>query len=298
MSSFNQKSSQIAKLVDHISSVYIIAHTESTSQLEEYLQLEGFSCHTFRQTQHPEFQTYSRSYLCLLNHRAAWDKIAVASQPSLVVEADFVPICHLGQHPLPFNPKATNTGIAWLYTCAPQLYTVTPDGYAEGFSTAAVAYILTPAAAQALLDLADQISRTYGPNRYSTWDSELEQFLRQRGFKNYIPFRNYGEHGGIPNPEHRHHGLSTTHRADTLYDRLAFPPLYAHTPLQFWQERTYARLKGLARLLSGRYLRPAVLQGSSVPRRLLTFALMRHIPLGGMLATHSGAFQLQMNQLR
>ena len=123
------------------------------------------------------------------------------------------------------------------------------------------------------------MKREPGPAAYSAWDSEVDAFLLKRGLKNYLPFRNYGEHGGgQPNPEHRAFGLSTTHRADVLYRKLAFPPPYA---AYYWPPavRLQARLKGIARLLMGRFVRVPILRESSVPQRLLWFAVSRQLSL-------------------
>lgn len=262
-------------LAQSIPSVYIIAYQESTTQLEATLTAAGFETTVLRQTPTPDHQHYSPSYCCLLNHYNAWQTIAQADAPSMIIEADFVPVHTLGHKPLPAPVYDAQTGISWLYTCASQLYTVTDSGYAEGFSVSTVAYILTPQAAQALTDFITPYAAT--PEKYSSWDSHLAEFLRKQGFKNYIPFRNYGEHGGRPNPEHRNHGLSAVHRADILYDRLAFRPAYARHFLQLGFERSRARLKGILRLLFGRYLRPQITRTSSIPWRLLTFAIARHL---------------------
>ena len=49
-----------------------------------------------------------------------------------------------------------------------------------------VAYILTPAGAQVLLELADEITESPGPTLYSTWDSKIEEFLRVRKLDGYL----------------------------------------------------------------------------------------------------------------
>jgi GR25 family glycosyltransferase involved in LPS biosynthesis len=271
-------------LADSIGTVFILAHTESTQLLERTLTAQGFRCEVLRQTHQPEFQGFSRSYLCLLNHCSAWQKASQLTQPSLILEADFVPVVGLGQLPLPWDDEQTQLGIAWLYACAPQVYSVSQAGHAEGFATAMVAYVVSPQSAKCLLDLAETVKQSPGPTVYSSWDSGVDRFLRDRHFKNYIPFRNYGEHGGRPNPEHRQHGLSPVHRADVLYGQLAFMPLYATDGetlqyLTYLQIRLYAHLKGLGRLVLGKFLRPKVMRHSSVPLRLLHFALRRQLAI-------------------
>lgn len=271
------------QLVDCIDKVFIIAYKEPTELLEEVLTSEGFKCEVLRQEEKAEYKNYSRSYLCLMNHRGAWERAAQDSKPTLIVEADFVPVVGFGKLPLPFNLNQSDVGISWLYTCAPQVYSVSKEGYAEGFSVSTVAYIVTPHSAQYLLDLASLVTRKYGATAYSSWDSTVDSFLRAKKLKNYIPFRNYGEHGGLPNLEHHQNGLSKTHRADILYGKLAFCPLYASkekgSNFELLSARLFARLKGIARLASGKFLRLPVIKGSSTPARLIGFALKRHLTM-------------------
>lgn len=269
------------RMGDRIGKVLIIAYKEPTDLLEKTLREEGLIPEVVRQAENPAMQDFSPSYRCLLNHRSAWEKALSVPQPTLIVEADFVPVQGFGQLPLPFPSDRTDLGIAWLYTCAPQIYSVSQEGYAEGFSTAMVAYIITNDSAEYLMQLADRIKDEIGPKNYSSWDSGIDAFLRQHKFKNYVPFRNYGEHGGRPNPEHRQNQLSSSHRADVLYGKLAFLPMYAaeneEGSLKLWGVRLKARLKGIGRLVTGRYIRLPVLKNSSVPGRLLSFAIRRHL---------------------
>lgn len=279
-----QPSKQISAttaLTGSISQTLIIAYKESTEQLEAALDREGLPCQVLRQKHQAEYKDYSPSYLCLLNHRRAWEMASREDKPTLVVEADFVPVLGMGELPLPFDSQQESVGIAWLYTCAPQVYFVSAEGYAEGFSVSSVAYVVTPRAAAALLELETQVRQNPGPTAYSPWDSTIDDFLRARKFRNYIPFRNYGEHGGLPNLEHQRFGLSKTHRADCLYGKLAFVPPYANVDkpdyLGFFAVRLQARLKGIGRLALGRFLRPEVAKGSSYPFRLLSFAIRRQL---------------------
>ncbi|MCG6133593.1 MAG: LPS biosynthesis glycosyltransferase [Nostoc sp. LLA-1] len=270
-------------LITHIHKAFIIAAKEPTQQLETVLTQEGFKCEVLRQNKQPEFHNFSRSYLCLLNHCRAWKQAIQEDKPVIIVEADFVPVVGFGQLPLPFQPLQSDVGISWLYTCAPQMYNISVDGYVEGFSTSAVAYIVTPQGAGYLIELAAKIRENVGATNYSTWDSNIDSFLRQKKLKNYLPWRNYGEHGGLPNPEHQQNKLSKTHRADTLYGQLAFQPLYAVDKqggkLNFFKVRLQARLKGLARLVTGRFLRPKLIKLSKRPIKLISFAVLRQFYL-------------------
>lgn len=262
-------------LVDLIGHTFILAYQEKTEQLTTFLSNAGCKVEVLRQIHRSEYKHYSRSYLCLLNHRKAWERALLSEQPTLIVEADFVPVANFAKLPVPFDPADKNLGIAWLYTCAAQIYNITDQGYAQGYSTAMVAYVVTKESAWRLIELAEAVKADPGPETYTPWDSGIEYYLRDRNFHNYVPWRNYGEHGGIPNPEHRQNNLSTTHRADVLYGPLAFDPPYE----QVLKERTYGRVKGLGRLLLNKYLRGPVLQGSAHPGRLLRFAIGRQLTL-------------------
>jgi len=274
---------QSHQLVDCIGKVFIIAYKESTDLLEETLTKEGFSCEVLRQEHQPEQKNFSPNYLCMLNHRRAWEKAAQQSKPTLIVEADFVPVVGFGKLPLPFNPHRTDVGISWLYTCAPQVYSVSTNGYAQGFSTSMVAYIIKANITGYLIELAEDITQKVGPINYYSWDSGIDSLLLAKQLKNYIPFRNYGEHGGLPNLEHYRHGLNKTHRADVLYGKLAFVPSYALTGenshLKFLLTRLKARFEGISRLVRGKFLRVKIARGSSTPVRLISFAVRRQLSI-------------------
>jgi hypothetical protein len=272
------------RLVDCIDQTFILAYQEPTDLLVDALTRAGCRCEVLRQVHQPGYEQYSRSYLCLLNHCQAWQRAAQSDRPTLVVEADFVPVQNFGQLPSPFPPDETALGIAWLYTCAPQVYEVTETGYATGYSTSMVAYVITAQSAQRLLALASSVGRDPGPQAYSPWDSGIDYYLREDHLRNYVPFRNYGEHGGLPNPEHQQHQLSRVHRADVLYGPLAFAPPYARVAdrldrRQWMRERSYGRLKGLGRLFLAKYLRGPVLRSSRHPLRLLRFAVRRQVTI-------------------
>lgn len=279
-----------ASLVAGIGQTFVIAYKEPTEQLTQTLTQFGLDCTVLRQVHQPGYETYSPSFLCMLNHRCAWEKAAAAEQPTLIVEADFVPVQNFAALPPPYDPADDDLGIAWLYTCAPQVYnvTTTADGrFAQGYSTSMVAYIITAKSAQLLIELAEQVEQDPGPTAYSPWDSGIEYYLRDRGLRNYVPFRNYGEHGGAPNPEHKQNKLSKAHRADVLYGKLAFAPMYAKdaqagertSRLDWWKGRAYGRIKGLGRLLLLKYLRSEVVKKSSQGGELVKWAMTRQLTL-------------------
>lgn len=269
-------------LQEAIGQTLIVAYREKTDLLEQTLRTSGLPGQVLRQPDRPEYANYASIYRCLLNHQQAWMLAAQATQPTLIVEADFVPVQALGQLPLPFRFKQADVGIAWIYTCAPQLYSVTTEGFGEGYSVSTVAYIVTPAAATALCEFVAEVTQQHGTD-YFNFDSYLDSFLRRRGFKNYIAFRNYGEHGGRGNPEHQHNGMSGLHRADVLAGPLAFLPDYVlpdqSAALNLGLARAQSRLKGIGRLLLGKFVRPKVLRSASAPGRMIWFALSRQCSL-------------------
>ena len=271
------------KLVDCISQTFVIAYKEPTEQLTAVLTQAGCDCTVLRQVHQPGYETYSPSFLCLLNHRNAWELALRSQKPTLIVEADFVPVTNFAELPPPFDPSDTEMGIAWLYTCAAQIYSVN-NGFGQGYSTSMVAYVVTAKSARLLIDLAAQIEKDPGPRTYSPWDSGIEYSLRAQGLRNYVPFRNYGEHGGRPNPEHGKNKLSRAHRADVLYNKLAFAPMYAEINGQknLWKwvkGRAYGRVKGMGRLLLLKYLRLEVVKKSTQGRRLVWWAIARQLTL-------------------
>ncbi len=267
------------RLIDYTSTVLIIAHREDTSRLAASLEQEGFHCQVQRQAYRSEQAEFARSYLCFMNHVEAWKWVAEHQRPAVIVEADFVPVQRMGKLPLPFDPEQADVGIAWLYTCAAQVYDISPERHAQGYSSSLVAYIMTPRAVPSLLQLFEQISHNPGPCHYYPWDSDLDKALLAQGFRNYLPFRNYGEHGSDhPNPEHAAHQLGRTHRADVLYGPLAFKPDYAESE-GFWRTRLWGRIRGLVRLGMGRYTQPHVLRRAEVPFKILSFAMRRQFSL-------------------
>lgn len=267
------------RLIDYTSKLFIVAHREDTARLATTLEAEGFDCAVQRQTHQPDQADFARSYLCFMNHVKVWEWVIEHQQPAIVIEADFVPVRGMGQLPLPFNPDQADVGMAWLYTCAAQVYDISPGHHAQGYSSSMVAYIMTPRAVPSLLRFFERVSHNPGPCHYYPWDSELDKTLLAQGLRNYLPFRNYGEHGSDrPNPEHQAHRLGRTHRADVLYGPLAFKPAYAETE-GLWRTRLWGRIRGLARLGLGRYTQLHVLRRAEVPFKIVSFALRRQFSL-------------------
>jgi hypothetical protein len=244
----------------------IIAHTEDTAQLDQALKGEGFEVRVLRGPYTVEQREFSAQIRCLINHANAWRYVSHAQYPTIVVEADFVPCVGFGQLPLPFgrSQSYSEPKFGWLYSPGSTLYGVDPEGFPHGHGNTCVAYVLTPSAAQALLEFFEkEMARTL-PGEYRLWDTYLGIFLRkEKGILNYIPVYQYGEHGGIPSKEHTgkiagwHRKIRGWHQADVLWNRLIFLPMYARGSQTLYRLfRIRGRLRGWARLLTFRFFDP------------------------------------------
>ena len=186
------------RLCDFAPRAYVIAYKEDTDTLCGTLTDQGFDCQLLRQAPNPDYRGYSPSYLCLLNHTRAWRDIIDRQQTAAIFEADFVPVKRMGRLPVPCDLKPSRPGagaesetpqpidtlgVAWLYTCAPQVYSVSAAGKAIGYSASTVAYLVSPKAAEVLLEHAESIRQNPGPTSYSSWDSEMESKLRASGLE-------------------------------------------------------------------------------------------------------------------
>jgi hypothetical protein len=189
-----------------------------------------------------------------MTHAAAWRLAARRKEPTLVVEADFVPVIGIGRQPFPLPEQMSASGIAYLYSCGPEIWDLSGSAIARGHSGAMVALVIPPAVAGLLLEFYGETMNANPDGVYTTWDSKIGYWLNKRGIECFLPYRQYGEHGGIWNPEHK----GRAHRADVLAAPLRFLPPYARgSALTFLKTRIRARWWGVLRLCSGRFLRLA-----------------------------------------
>jgi hypothetical protein len=226
---------------------FIVAHREDTTELESTLQSQGFAVQVVKGPYTPEQLEYSALVRCLINHANVWKIVATENQDCLVVEADFVPVKDFGslRSPLPHRPDDPGVGLGWLYSAGSTLYGIDEEGYPFGHGNTTVAYQLTPAAAKALLDFFEREMAVEDPGTYRPWETYLGVYMRrERGFRNYIPVYQYGEHGGVPNTEHASVHKRGWHQADLLMGPLEFQPQYArNAPLHY----RFIRLRGYVR---------------------------------------------------
>ena len=176
-----------------------------------------------------------------------------------MVEADFVPCRGFGSLPLPFPWEWRDRSWAWLYAGGPRLYERLPGGFLRGHACTTVATLLGPEVARTLVGFADEEIARNGTGTLSPWDTYLQYYLKKKGMLSFFPARQYGEHGGIPNPEHAVAGMGMqgSHQADVLWGPLRFLPAYARgSRIRYGGYRSRAKLLGAARLLTGRFVEP------------------------------------------
>ncbi|WP_152682617.1 hypothetical protein [Caenimonas sp. SL110] len=234
--------------------VIIVAHTEDTSNLRRTLTAEGFEVAEVRGPYTHAQRQYSASFRCFVNHANAWRIAANRSLPTIIVEADFVPVKKFGSLRVPAPAEKFNNCLPYLYACAPSIWDL--DGpVARGHAGGLVATVVWPRVAAMLLEFFDQEIAANPLGAYSPFDSRLGYWLKDRGVETYLPYRQYGEHGGLSNPEHAIAGLGRPHQADVLHDSVAFMPAYAQgSKWKLWRTRLLAKLWGFGRLGAGRFL--------------------------------------------
>lgn len=244
------------KLSEVVSTAIIIAHREDTTQLRDALSLEGFACEEIRGPYSDEQSDYPSQIRCLINHSHAWRRITLRRGYTLVVEADFVPVKGLAQLPLPFIPNPRKKALAWLYSVGPVIYHVDqPSGAIYGHNAGTVAYVIEDKVAKDWLILFEQDMNRPSPWEYRAWEVYLPVKLRrERGVLCYIPYKMYGEHGGLSNPEHKRNDIRSWHEADCLAGALHFLPAYARNNRWiYYLHRLRGRGRGFYRFLRGKY---------------------------------------------
>lgn len=235
---------------------YILSYKEDVSQLEKFLAAENLNPEVIRASYTEEELQYSRATRCLMNHYAAWVKATQHKGYSLICESDFVPCIGLGDMPA-FWPSDDPTAWGYLYTGSPRLIAILgKESFLRVQMATTVAYVVNAKVASILIEFFKDITQKHGMQSYRLWDTEMQWFAMGQGAAAYMPYRSYGEHGGLPNPEHavilKNEGR---HRADILAGPLCFLPPYAlGSRLKYLKERTVYRIFGWLRLLTGRWI--------------------------------------------
>lgn len=250
----------------------MVAGVRDTTPLKRALRREGFSVHLIHNGFSAREQRYSCLVRALAGHRKAWEFCAGQEGLSMVVEDDFVPVVGMGGLSLPFDPADAASAWGWLYAGSPRLQHVNHEGRACGGCAAPVATIVGPRLAGELRRFADQLLGEIDCFQPYAWDAVVVERMAAAGFTSFLPYRNYGEHGGLPNPEHAMSGLRPTHRADALYGPLHFVPEYAQGGwFRYLKERARGRVTGWGRLLLGVYLSPGTLARLGSAREALRY---------------------------
>jgi hypothetical protein len=255
---------------------YLIAHQEDTTRLRQTLEQQGFTVHVVRSAYTAAQQRLATSERVLINHTRAWQAIAASGRHGVVMEADFVPVRDFGRLPLPVPADRVSSSLAYLYSVGIELWDLCdPPACMRGHAGGMVAYAVSEGVAATLLQFSAEHQRHNPSGHYSCWDADLGYWLKQRGTESYLPFRQYGEHGGIGNPEHAAAGLRATDHADALAGPLSFLPAYADgSTFRFLTTRFRARTWAWGRLLCGRTLNWYNLRRSK-PLAMATFAVGR-----------------------
>ncbi len=206
----------------------------------------------------PEEMTYRRSSRCLLSHRNAWKRALESPSYTLICEADFVPCRGIGDFEV-FWPIEKDCAWGYLYQGSPRLLAMVGQRpFLRGHNATTVSYVVNKIVASLMLTFFEVEKKAYDFRSYFAWDAHLQWHLMGLGAEAFIPMRHYGEHGGVPNPEHGKIGSlprDGSHHADNLMNSLHFLPLYANgSYLSYLLVRLGARLRGFGRLLTGRLI--------------------------------------------
>jgi hypothetical protein len=244
-------------LRDIVKNAVIIAYKEDVSRLEIALAAEGFDVQVIRANYTDKELKYSRNSKTFVSHRTAWQKVVELSGYTLICEADFVPCRGIGDFEV-FWPLDNPYAWGYLYQGSPRILAIVgPNRFLRGHTSPLVCYAINGAVASLMLKFFEDEMERYDFSTYFSFDAHLQWNVMGLGGEAYIPMRHYGEHGGLPNPEHATLGLQPNqgrHRADNLMGPLHFLPPYANgSYLSFLRVRFLAHVKGLLRLLTGRW---------------------------------------------
>jgi hypothetical protein len=246
----------VASLRASCSGVLIVTYKEDTRALIAALNEEGFAAEEVKGPYTEEQLSYSAVMQALVNHANAWRIAAGRSLPTIIVEPDFVPVEGFGDLPAPLPPGKEADSLGYLYSVGPEIWDLAAPGIARARCGSVVALLMPPQVAAMLLEFFGEEVAANQAGQYRPWDSGLGYWLLARGIESYLPYRHYGEHGGLGNPEHARFGLGRNHRADALQGKLAFLPVYAKgTRWLLYRGRLRGRSWGILRLLRGRLLR-------------------------------------------
>jgi hypothetical protein len=207
----------------------VVAYREDVSRLVSSLAVEGFHVEVLRAEYTDEEMTYTNASRTFISHRKVWQKAADSTGYTLICEADFVPCRGIGDFDV-FWPLDNDCAWGYLYQGSPRLLAVVgSQRFLRGHTSPLVCYVINKTVAEFMLKFFELETKQHDLRTYFTFDSHLQWHVMGLGGEAFIPRRHYGEHGGLPNPEHASL-LSNDgyHRADNLMSSLHFLPSYAN----------------------------------------------------------------------
>ena len=269
-----------------VEQAFIVCYREDLTDLERALRAEKINNITRISREYTEQElTYSKQSRCLIGHYDAWQAAKKSSGLSLIVEADFVPSVGFGDQLVPFSKNKIGSAWGWLYSCARRVYEF--DGsFIRGHSATTVAYLIDAEAAAKIEGFVEHEFAEHPPQGYSPWDTYIRMYAQRNGVAMYLPFRSYGEHGGIANKEHKSSIKNPNHQADYLINHLHFLPGYARgSRVRYYKYRFFAYTRAWLRLFALKYVESATLRSNTTDyrykARLCLMAVKRLIPFVG-----------------
>ncbi|UYN93251.1 MAG: hypothetical protein KIT25_14400 [Enhydrobacter sp.] len=263
-------------LGDVVGRSFILAYREDVSPLQAALAAEGLNPIVQRARYTDEEMTYARCARTFINHHMAWQRAAQEDGYTLICESDFVPCRGMGGFDV-FWPTADPMAWGYLYQGSPRLFAVIgTEAFLRGHCAPLVAYVVNAPVARLFCEFFQDEMGRYDPRKYFTFDAHLQWFAMGRGSSAYITLKHYGEHGGLPNPEHAEAGMPRAgqHRADNLAAPLRFLPQYARgSRWAYAAVRAQSRWLGLARLLANRWFVATREYPASLGARLRMFGI-------------------------
>jgi hypothetical protein len=257
---------------------YVLCQEEDVSQLLDALTRENLKPAALHPSYSPKELCYARNTRAFIGHAAVWRRVIDEEGYTLVCEADFVPCIGIGSFPV-FWPIGDPLSWGYLYQGSPRLLSIVDSEntrFLRGHCAPLVGYVLNAAVARLFLDYFSAEIACRDPYRYFTFDAHLQWWVMGRGARAFIPLRHYGEHGGLPNPEHAANriGRSGRHRADNLAGSLHFLPQYAKgRRMRFLAVRLASRALGFARLLTNRWIVKTNVYQNGVRQKLQMLAI-------------------------
>jgi hypothetical protein len=238
---------------------YILCFQEDVSGLADALASEKLNPTVLRASYTASELSFARNTRTFMSHAAAWRRAATHGGYTLICESDFVPCLRIGSFPV-FWPLRDPLAWGYLYQGSPRILALirTENGrFLRGHCAPLVSYVISAPVARLFLEFFSYEMERHDPNDYFTFDAHLQWWTMGQGATAFIPLKHYGEHGGLPNPEHRIHNIPRAglHRADNLAGRLYYLPQYAKGRQAIFRwVRTRAHALGFARLMSNRWI--------------------------------------------